>query len=697
MFQFRPVKDLVGTLDYTMSEQKFRQKRNDISAWFNFGGQFGEYTPGPIATPLVYGEHIPTGNADVAMGTSRTSTSNRNRSVGLNLKWKATDALNFDFDAHHSTATSGADDPLGTSVTLGTASFNRGDTAADFSNKFPVLSIANAPLDPTLQELEGSVFGNSYQRNEINQAQASGKWKIDADSSLDFGISLTDVKNRSAYTNVQRNTWGHNAGSAGGPADMPDNIWHADSIGKYFGGVPGHDSSKLYNQFFYFNFDDVRNAAIKAVGSNLPYLASFDFDNSQNYAAKLAGLPNVGYSFQDMRTTEKTRSLYLQYNRAWEWGIPFDASVGARYEKTDVTSPTRQSIPQSVQWASTNELSIVSGDVTSFSLSGKYSYLLPSIDLSADVTPDTKLRLSYGETIGRPGWANLQGGITLNNPGRIAGNVGSVGNPDLKPLKSRNFDFSAEHYYDKGSYISASYFRKDLSDYIEPVSVAQTPFNLHTPAGSAMFNEAIGKGGCGATASDCIRQYIFKNYPTAPGVNVATQTITGQPGDPLMVFQMATQANSSRKASLNGIELNAQHSFRNGLGFSANFTRVRSSAAYQDGVVGQEFAIDGLGDSGNLVGFYEDTSYSARLAYNWRGRYLITHFGGTDGAQPLYVEPRGQLDLSLGYNLNKQLSLQLEAINLNDAIVRTYMRAQQQVGSVTQLGRRYMIGARYKF
>ena len=46
--------------------------------------------------------------------------------------------------------------------------------------------------------------------------QAKGNWKIDADSSLDFGLSLTNVKNRSAFANVQRDTWGANA--AGGPA-----------------------------------------------------------------------------------------------------------------------------------------------------------------------------------------------------------------------------------------------------------------------------------------------------------------------------------------------------------------------------------------------------------------------------------------------------------------------------------------------
>ncbi|WP_164311521.1 hypothetical protein, partial [Streptococcus pneumoniae] len=71
-----------------------------------------------------------------------------------------------------------------------------------------------------------------YQRNEVNQLQAKGNWKINSDSSLDFGLSLTEVKNRSAFANVQRDSWGAN--KAGGPAAMPKDIWRAESISKYF-------------------------------------------------------------------------------------------------------------------------------------------------------------------------------------------------------------------------------------------------------------------------------------------------------------------------------------------------------------------------------------------------------------------------------------------------------------------------------
>ncbi|RTL47199.1 MAG: TonB-dependent receptor [Burkholderiales bacterium] len=676
VLQVKPMTNVVGTLDFIMSEQKFRQRRNDISAWFNYGGQFGEYQTGSPSSPIIYGERMT--NSDLAMGASRIKTKNKNEQIGLNLKWKATDALNFDFDAHHSTATSGADDPLGTAVTMGTASLNRNDTFVDFSNKFPVLGIKGTKLDPTLMELQGSVFGNSYQKNQVDQAQARGNWKIDADSSLDFGLSLTNVKNRSAFANVQRDSWG--GGAAGGPSALPDDIWKVDSISKYFSRIPGSNDPRLFNQFFYFNFEDLRAAAIKALGSDNLLKASFNFTD-------------------DYRTTEKSQALFGQYNLAWEWGVPMDLSAGLRYERTKVNSPSVESVPAAVRWVSANEIPITFNGTTNASRSGSYNYALPSIDWSADLSSDVKLRASYGKTIGRPGWNAIQGGRTLNGLARIDGGSGSVGNPDLKPLQSSNLDFSGEYYYAKSSYVAASYFRKSLKDYNEAIITPQTIPGITTPIGGAYFQKAVQVGKCAANDSGCIRDYIFANFAGQPGVDATAKTITAQPTDPLLVFQMGTFQNNNRTSKLNGIELNAQHIFGNtGFGVSANFTKVRSNLSYDNNKAGaQTNVLVGLGDSGNLVGFYENETWSARLAYNWRGQFLAANFGGVEGAQPLYVEPYGQFDLSVGYNVDKNLRLQFEAINLTDQYTRTHLRNENQIGAVTQLGRRIMIGARYKF
>jgi hypothetical protein len=142
--QFAPVKELVTTLDYTYSQNKLQTKRNDLSAWFNFGPSTSSWTNGPVAAPLVYTEQIPAGNSDIAMGAGDFATKTDNKSLGFNAQWRATNDLKLEFDAHHSTAESMADSPYGSFNTLGTASFSRGDTSADFSHDFPVLSIAGA-------------------------------------------------------------------------------------------------------------------------------------------------------------------------------------------------------------------------------------------------------------------------------------------------------------------------------------------------------------------------------------------------------------------------------------------------------------------------------------------------------------------------------------------------------------------------
>ena len=86
----------------------------------------------------------------------------------------------------------------------------------------------------------------------------------------------------------------------------------------------------------------------------------------------------------------------------------------------------------------------------------------------------------------------------------------------------------------------------------------------------------------------------------------------------------------------------------------------------------------------------------ARLAYNWRGEFLA-NVADNGKPNPAYVEPYGQVDLSVGYNVSRNLSLSLEAINLTDKHQRTHGRTDQQVLTVTTGGPRYMLGARYKF
>ena len=682
-FQFAPSKSLTTTLDYTASQNKVHTRRNDLSAWFSFGPSSSAWTSGPISAPLNYTELLANGDADLSMGGADFATKNDNKSLGFNLDWKATDKLRFEFDAHKSTAKSGADSPWGSNNVIGTASFNRGQTGVDFSQDLPILMMPTTTRNAALQQVTGSSFRNSYMKAEVDQQQIRGSWDISDESKLDFGVGLTKAKNRSAYSNVQLDNWG---GVANGPANYPDNVWIPQDLRDFFGKIGGVGDPRLFTQFYTFDFGTIRDLAAKSWSDPSKYLASNVFST-------------------DRRTTEKSSSAYAEYTREWELGVPMSATVGMRYEKTKVTSSALVPIATGITWGSNNELTVLKGDPGFTTLDGKYSYWLPNIDYQADLTDKLKLRASYGTTIGRPGWDAIQGGQTLNDLARLSGGTGSQGNPGLKPLKSKNIDFSLEYYYARSSYVAAGVFRKNISNYIGSTLENATPFNLHTPIGGAYYNEASTTGACGSDIT-CIRDYILNRYNGQPGVTKtgdsnghALGTIVGQPGDPVANFQITVPANTQSN-SLKGFELNVQHAFWNtGFGVAANYTKVKSGLKYDNASFAQQYALVGLSDSANLVGFYEDAKFSVRVAYNWRDKFLAAVNDGNQlgRSAPIFTEPYSQVDISLGYNFSEKLSMQAEVINVGDSILRQHGRTSEEVYSVTQTGRRYMLGLRYKF
>ncbi|WP_395702262.1 TonB-dependent receptor [Aquabacterium sp.] len=670
--QYAPRKDLTATLDYTYSENKLETRRNELSAWFNFGPSVTSWTNGPVAAPLVYSETINPPTSDVAMAGAQFASKNKNESLGFNLGWKASKALSFELDTHHSTATSGSASPWGSNASLGAAQFNRGTTTADFSDAFPVLSIQGAPLDASQMLVTGSSFRNSYMKQEIDQTQARGKWKLENGSSLDFGVGHTDTKTRTAYGFVQQDSWG----GATKASDYPDSLWQPGTLSQYFSQMPGSGSAALYNQVFFWDFNAVRDIAAK-VGNPAIYQAPDAFS-------------------VDRRTREKSDSAFLQYNTDWEWGLPMGLAAGLRYERTRVSSSALVPVATGVEWVGNNEYSVKFGAPAFTTLEGSYSHVLPSLDFDVDLRRDLKLRASIGESIGRPSWADIQGGQTLDQLARFGGGTGAQGNPGLKPLKSRNIDLSLEYYYAKSSYVALSYFEKRISNYVGVTTVDGTPFNLHTPANGAWFKEAVAQGNCPDTDMTCIRNYIFAKYDGVGGVSKSAGIIPGQSGDPVMNFRITTPSNQD-SSRLRGLELNLQHVFGNtGFGVQANYTKVSSGLKYDNASVGAQFALVGLSDTANLVAFYETDKYQVRLAYNWRGEFLSALRDGA-GANPVYVEPYKQLDLSASYKVDDHLSLHFEAINLNDAIQRSHGRDWHELVGISQTGRRFMLGARYKF
>ena len=707
--QWAATDSVTATLDYTYAENRIQARRHELSTWFNQAASETAWTDGPIAAPTSYTEYAGCFNpateqwtasdpnnvcpagfeprwGDLAMAGSLNATKNENKSLGFNLAWEASDALRLEFDYHRSSAESGADSPFGSNNVIGTAAFVRGVTNVDFSGDFPVLSVLLPPgmdsVGADQMMVTGSSFRNSYMKSEVDQGQLRGRFDFADYSRLDFGVAYTDVHNRTAYNFTQRDDWG---GFGGGAADYPDDLWIADDISRYFDQFPG--SGNAFGSFYLFDFARLREAAIAARGGD-----------------EAAYLPPPNFS-TDRRTNEKSKSAFVQWNQTFELGMPLDVALGVRYEETDVTSRALVPIPTGLVWAGNNEFTVQFGPEDFTTLRGSYDYWLPSLDLRLELSDSMVLRGSYGHSIGRPQWNHIQGGLTIDQFAGYEGGTGSQGDPGLKPLESKNFDLSFEWYYGNGSYLSLGYFRKDIDNYIGTAQREIEP-GLLTPVGGAYFQEAIANG-CVQGSVDfrgCVRGYIFENYAGTPGVvqtgvgpdGQPLGTIAGLPGDPLAVFRINVPVNKE-SSRLDGWEFNLQHMFGDsGFGMSANYTIVDSDLTYDNYNLGDQFALVGLSDSANLVGFYDRGPWQVRAAYNWRDEFLASTFDSWR-PNPVYVEAYGQVDLNVSYQVSQNLSLHAEAINLTDEPMRSHGRHEREVFYATQTGPRYMLGLRYLF
>jgi TonB-dependent receptor len=405
----------------------------------------------------------------------------------------------------------------------------------------------------------------------------------------------------------------------------------------------------------------------------------------------------------DRRTKEETTSAYLQYHWNFDIGsMNSNFRAGVRYEDTDVTSSALVPIATSVRWVGTNEYSVQFGAPDFTTLDGSYDYWLPNFDFNIEVAEDMIVRASYSKTIGRPGWGDIQGGQTLAGLIRIDGGTGQQGDPGLKPLESQNYDFSFEWYYGEGSYFSVGYFLKDVKNYVGVSTIEDTPFSLPHPAQGAWYGEANAATG-GDDDLVAIRQYIFETYGDSPYVQIDgvdasgnfTGYIEGQPGDAITVFDITVPSNQ-QDAEIDGWEIALQHIFgESGFGVIANYTMVDSDLSYNNASLNDQFAIEGLSDSYNLVAFYDKNGWIARLAYNWRDEFLSTR--NFEGPNPLYVDEYAQLDALVSYTFNNGVTLFAEGFNLTDEYLRVHGRADLMTNFVTQTGPRYGLGVRWVY
>lgn len=575
---------------------------------------------------------------------------------GLNLEWDASDTLNVAFDSSWSRAKSGGAE--GTNVAV--VGFRKDIYTMNYApNGIPTITGVPSEdyVDPTLPvahfNLRGSgggpLGGGADLKDEIFEHRIEARWQPESQTlkRISVGAMYSEQK-QSTTTRLSDNNilclyCNYFVG-------IPDNIMRPFNGGSgYLGGavdVPAAWQSFDINQLLSY-LESPEAAAARDAALGLPA------GTTQATLAASNGF-EIHQRPDSSRIQEEIAAIYTDLNFEGALAdLPWNLTVGARYVRTETTAFGISQALQDLLDTDPTLYTTVLGDAVTVSQTNKYNDVLPSLSFRLNFTDDIVMRFAASKTLTRPPLGALSPRMVIGTtrPGNLQA---SSGNPDLKPFKSKNVDLSFEWYYQQNGFATVGLFYKEVENFLV----------------NTVENRAI---------------------PIIDSDNLFN-------GDP--VFEVSLLDNLE-SAIVKGVEIGFQHSFDwlpglwNGFGFGANATLVESGAELNVDDVTQTFALEGLGDSYNVIGFYEKGPLEIRLAWNRRERFLRTAVGF--GGEPTFVEPYQQIDARASFAVSENLSVFAEGVNLGNERQQRVGRYNNQILLLEETGPRYTIGVRAEF
>lgn len=736
--QFAPTEDFTATADYTFAENEVETHLGQSGQWMQQNGftRAVEFDDQAIATPIYIRETYP-GGKDEGFEQQWNDHTHTLKSFGLNLEYQVNDALSLALDVHDSEMHSRGTGPRDTDgraagqVRIALGSPNVAAREWWYGGDLPTyLNVYDDALPGRGANANGVVdagdvgstmlnLSTADQTSTVTQVKFDGSFEFSDNGRFDFGIESREMESHTVRYHAQ------DRGLGGWEADYPgefgDLVQPFDLHGEFDDFSP--NMTNAYS--FRANAADLYQYVIdNPTGTNSFNGKSWDYSN-----VAPVSMPQTA----DNNVNEEMLAAYFQFAVGGDLGdMPFNILAGLRYETTDVTSSSLSAAYRTI-WATDNDITIqpdTSRPSSLVSAEASYDNLLPSFDFTLNITDELVSRFSFSKTIARAGLGSL--GVSASNFGGGGGSTmlgavpgASASNPGLLPLESTNFDLSLEWYFDDASYASVGVFEKNVFNFIGSEQVMRPLMDIRNPTegpralqaradlaardlgltdenlhNMMVFNEFVADGGEFAAEWNTLFGNVDYTATDAQNLWLASgdeRNIISNDSDPQTVFRTSTP-NNGREAKIHGAEFAVQHFFGDtGFGIQANYTIVRGDVGFDnlgDPSVSQ-FYLSGLSDTANLVGMYENDRLSARIAYNWRDKYIAG--GGRGSNNPLYVEAYSQIDLNVTYAVTDSLSLSAEGINVTGEDSRTHGRNTAMLFELRDLGPRYQVGARYTF
>ena len=385
----------------------------------------------------------------------------------------------------------------------------------------------------------------------------------------------------------------------------------------------------------------------------------FNTANNWNSLGNRAGVVEGSLFLPTEISTSKLQnsSAYVRLDfGSDDYAKRFAGNIGLRYVNLDwdltggVTFPN--SPPSNLdQFFSADDIAFSTGGLVGESTTtDSYSKLLPSFNLKVELSDDLIARFAYSKAISLPDLRDKRNSLTISrnvNVIRDANNVatgaqiqnysGSGGNPELDPIESDNIDLSLEWYFADAGSLTASLFHKDV-----------TGFFRFGPTAIRATNNGVTRD-------------ILLNGP----VNGEDAKVKG--------FELAyTQFYDFLPEPWDGFGLQANYTYIDSNGSSESSDALTPEGNQVSNAFGifDGLPLEGLSeDTFNLIAMYEKGKVSARIAYNYRSKYLLTT-RDVITFSPNVSEATEQVDASFHYHITDNLKIGIEANNLTNEVSR---------------------------
>lgn len=381
------------------------------------------------------------------------------------------------------------------------------------------------------------------------------------------------------------------------------------------------------------------------VGDNYPegthfvskkYLGSINFNSMQ-------GEPDYEEMSGNYHAKEEITSAYLRFDQ--KLGQKLDLMLGLRMEHTALNY-------RGLNWVvdeDENESLESTGN-----RKNSYTNWLPSVLLKYDVNDDLKLRASFTETLSRPKYSALIPSVNYNRADEEA----TIGNPNLKPTTSYNFDLSAEYYFKSVGLVSVGLFYKSINNVIV---------------------DEVWKG-------------MDSQLPI-------TGTYDYEISKPINAYD----------ADLFGVEVAYQRDFGfitpalKCLGFYGNYTYTANKTKnhhFEHRVLEDGEDIDMIGSpehTANASLFFEKWGFNLRLSYNFASAFVDEM--GEVAQLDRYYDKVNYLDLNASYTFGKRFktTIYADVTNLLNQPLRYYQGTKDRTAQVEYYGARFNAGIKVSF